>query len=315
MSRRNATGGAASTTAALFGEVLKHHREAAGLTQDALARDIPCDRSHIARVESGTRVPQDTFASRCDELLGTGGMLLRLWGKVDWYPNVEHPDWFERRVRMEAEAVVVREYQALVIPGLLQTAAYVRSLFSLHCPDAEEVEERVRARLSRQPRYLSPQGPLYIVVLDESCLRTVMGSPAVMRDQCAHLLDVAERPNIRLQVAPFADPRIDRPNTSLSLIRLPDGEELLYSESLLRGHFSTDPSDLARYNRTYDVMRADVLSARESAALIRNVMEGYEGHGQAKPPRGALDQEQLQRKQQRQLHRNRPRFPRRRPRA
>jgi DNA-binding XRE family transcriptional regulator len=315
VSRRNATGGAASTTAALFGEVLKHHREAAGLTQDALAREIPCDRSHVARVESGKRVPQDTFAHRCDELLGTGGMLLRLWGKVDWYPNVEHPDWFERRVRMEAEAVTIRSYQTSVMPGLLQTEEYMRALFRLNIPDVQEVEERVAARLSRQPRFRAPDGPLLIVVLDENCLRHVVGSAAIMRDQCAVLLDAARRPNVRIQVAPLTDPTLNRPSTSMSLLRTPDGHDWLYSESLLRGHFSDDPALLARYERTYDVLRADALSARDSIALIRDVMEGYEGHEQAAPPPNGLDQEQLQRQQRRRLRRNCPRFPRRRPRA
>ncbi|WSV51859.1 helix-turn-helix transcriptional regulator [Streptomyces decoyicus] len=64
----------------MFGEVLKHFREAAGFTQEELSNKIPCDRSQVARVEAGTRVPQDTFAKQCDELLGTGGVLLRLWG-------------------------------------------------------------------------------------------------------------------------------------------------------------------------------------------------------------------------------------------
>ncbi|MGA5629930.1 helix-turn-helix domain-containing protein [Streptomyces lydicamycinicus] len=56
----------------MFGEVLRHFREAAGLTQEELSNKIPCDRSQVARVEAGTRVPQDTFAKQCDELLGTG---------------------------------------------------------------------------------------------------------------------------------------------------------------------------------------------------------------------------------------------------
>lgn len=77
--RRNA-GGPGASTAAVSGEVLRHFREAAMLTQEQLASRIPCDRSHIARVEAGTRVPQDTFAKACDELLGTGGVLARLWG-------------------------------------------------------------------------------------------------------------------------------------------------------------------------------------------------------------------------------------------
>ncbi|WP_371669834.1 helix-turn-helix transcriptional regulator [Streptomyces sp. NBC_00289] len=315
MSRRNADGGAglSTSTAAVFGEVLKHFREATLLTQEGLAREIPCDRSHVARVEAGTRVPQDTFAKKCDELLTTGGVLLRLWSRIDWYPQVEHPDWFRRRAEMDEVAVALREYQVQVVPGLLQTEDYARALFS-RVARGEEVEERVRARLSRQRRFLADGGPMYVVILDESCLRNVVGSPAVMRAQCAHLLDVGRRPNIRIQIAPAGRPALVRPNAPMSLIKLPDGREWVYSESLDRGHFNDDPTVCARHGQTYDVLRADAPSAAESAALISDVLEGYEPHEQVRARRGDLDQEQLQRRQRRQLRRSKPRFPRRRPR-
>ncbi|PAZ12066.1 transcriptional regulator [Streptomyces sp. SA15] len=312
MSRRNAEGGAGVTTAVVFGEVLKHFREAAMLTQGALAKEIPCDRSHVARVEAGTRVPQDTFAKKCDELLGTGGVLMRLWGRIDWYPQVEHPDWFRRRAQMDAVATQLYEYQVMVIPGLLQAPDYARALLS-QTASGDEVEERVRARLSRQQRFLADNGPLYVAVLDESCLRHMVGSPAVMRDQCAHLMSIGRRPNIRIQVAP-AVAGIVRPTTSMSLITMPGGERWVYSESLSRGHFNNDPTLYARHSRTYDVLRADALSASESAALIGEAMEGYGHDEQARAQRNDLDQEQLQRQRRRQLHRSRPRFPHRRPR-
>ncbi|GGN85697.1 transcriptional regulator [Streptomyces albiflavescens] len=314
MSRRNAEGGAAASTAAVFGEVLKHFREAALLTQEGLARELPCDRSHVARVEAGTRVPQDTFAKRCDELLGTGGVLARLWGRIDWYPQVEHPDWFDRRARMDAEAAAVRAYQTQVMPGLLQTADYATALFARRLAKSDDVAERVRARLSRQQRFYADGGPFYLVVLDEICLRHVVGSPTVMRNQCARLLHVGRLPNIRIQIVPLDRPDIDRPDTSLSLIELPDGHRWVYSESLDRGHFNDDPAIFERHSRTYDVLRADALSAPESSALISDVMERYERHGRARAERGYLDQEQLQRSERRRLHRDSPRYPRHRPR-
>ncbi|MCR8577422.1 helix-turn-helix domain-containing protein [Streptomyces sp. Isolate_219] len=297
----------------MFGEVLKHFREAAGFTQEELSNKIPCDRSQVARVEAGTRVPQDTFAKQCDELLGTGGVLLRLWGRIDWYPEVQHPDWFERRAEMDAEAVALRQYQAQVMPGLLQSEEYAWGLFS-DVANSERAEERVRARLSRQGRFLDEDGPLYVAVLDESCLRNVVGSAAVMRGQCAHLLTVGQRPNIRIQVAPAHHPELIRPKTSMTLITLPKGEQWVYSESLDRGHFNDDPAVFARHSQTYDVLRADALSARESAALITEAMEGYGDDEQARTQCGDLDQEQLQRPRRRGLHRNSPRYPRRRPR-
>ncbi|BCL22212.1 helix-turn-helix domain-containing protein [Streptomyces tuirus] len=314
MSRRNGGAESGASTAAVFGEVLRHFREAALLTQEGLARQIPCDRSHVARVEAGTRVPQDTFAKTCDELLGTGGVLARLWGRIDWYPQVEHPDWFERRVRMDAEAVSLLAYQANVVPGLLQTQDYAWALFARHIADQDEVEERVKARMSRQRRFLASDGPLFVVVLDESCLRTRVGGPAIMRDQFAHLLEAGQRPNIRIQVVPADDPGIDRPNTSMSLITLPDGHQWVYSESLDQGHFNDNPALFAKHRHTYDVLRADALSARQSAALISDLLKGYEHDEQPATQARDLDQEQPQRHKRRGLHRNSPRLPRNRPR-
>ncbi|AWT44789.1 MULTISPECIES: helix-turn-helix domain-containing protein [Streptomyces] len=300
-------------SAEIFGELLRHYREAAFLTQEALAKAIPCDRSLVARVESATRVPQEPFAKKADEVLGTGGVLHRLWGRIDWYPQVEHPDWFKRRAEMDAVAVALWEYQERVIPGLLQTEDYARALFS-RMASGTELEERVRARLSRQQRFLSDGGPMYVAILDESCLRNAVANPAVMRDQCRHLLDVGRRPNIRIQVAPADRFGLARPSGSMSLIKLPDGHEWVYSESLDRGHFNDDPAVYQRHFQAYDVLRADAPSAPESAALISDAMERYEHHGQARARRGDLDQEQPQRRKRRQLLGNRPRFPRHRPR-
>jgi transcriptional regulator with XRE-family HTH domain len=302
-----------TTNAMLFGELLRHFREGALLTQDALARAIPCDRSFVARVETASRVPQEPFAKKCDEVLDTGGALGRLWGKVDWYAEAEHPDWFKRRAEMDAEAVSLREYQERVVPGLLQTEEYAWALFS-PVMSAAEAEERVRARLSRQQRYLAAGGPLYVAVLEESCLRSVIGGAKVMRDQCAHLLKVGQLPNVRIQVAPSSDPGLICPDTSMSLIKLPDGREWVYSESLDQGHFSDDPAVFRRHNQTYDVLRADALSAPESAALISDAMEGYEHDEPARTRHSELDQEQLQQRQRRQLPRSRPRIHLRRPR-
>jgi transcriptional regulator with XRE-family HTH domain len=163
MGRRNGAGGPATTSGALFGEVLRDTRERAGWSQADLAAKIPCDRSLITRVEAGTRVPQEDFVKACDELLGTDGLLLRLWRRVDWYPTVEHPDWFKRRASMDAVAVALRVFQTQVIPGLLQTEAYARAQFAQFETDESLAEERVRARMSRQQRFLTVGGPLLVM--------------------------------------------------------------------------------------------------------------------------------------------------------
>ncbi|MEV1064331.1 helix-turn-helix transcriptional regulator [Streptomyces sp. NPDC050263] len=297
----------------LFGELLRHFREGALLTQEALASAIPCDRSLVARVEAGTRVPQEAFAKKCDEVLVSGGALGRLWGRVDWYAQVEHPNWFQRMVDMEAKAVALHVYQVMLVPGLLQTPDYARALLSQRA-SGDLLETRTRARLSRQPRYFAEGGPTYVAVMDESCLRHAVGSPAVMRDQCAHLLRVGQLPNVRIQVIPTHRFDIARPDKSMLLLTMPDGERWIYSESRTRGHFHNDPESYAEYSQIYDVLRADTPSARESAALIGNVMEGYGDHEPAATECGNLDKEQPQRSQRGRLPRVRPRVHLRHPR-
>ncbi|MFI1027493.1 Scr1 family TA system antitoxin-like transcriptional regulator [Streptomyces sp. NPDC020951] len=302
-----------ATNAVLFGELLRHFREGALLTQEALASAIPCDRSLVARVEAGTRVPQEAFAKKCDEVLGSGGVLVRLWGRVDWYAKVEHPDWVQRWMDMEAKAVSLSTYHVMVVPGLLQTPDYVRALMSRRA-SGDLLDQRVEARLSRQPRYLSEGGPLLVVVMDESCLRHSVGSPAVMRDQYAHLLRVGRLPNIRIQVAPSNRFDIQRPTRSTTLVVMPDGERWFYSESPGHGHFDNDPAVYIAQSQTYDVLRADALSARESAALIGQLMEESGDDEPAPTEHSNVDQEQLQRRARRRLPRIRPRVHLRHPR-
>ncbi|MCC3770129.1 helix-turn-helix transcriptional regulator [Streptomyces sp. UNOC14_S4] len=306
MERRSAL-----TNAFVFGMLLKHFREAAGLRQEDLALGVPCDRSLIARVEAGTRTPRENLVKRCDDLLPTEGALYRLWVEIDWTSQeVEYPDWFNRRVEMEAEAVSLRAYQTQVMPGLLQTEEYVHALFSRGSKeDPALTDYRVRVRLGRQRRFLDAEDALLVAVLDESCIRNVVGSSAVMHRQCAHLLSVGQRPNIRIQVAPSHMGHLVRPRTSMCIIKLPDGHEWAYSESVNRGHFCDEPDVLAQLSRTYDVLRADVPSAEESAELIREAMEGFRQHDKA------MAQEQLQRPRPKRLRGNRPRHPRRRRRS
>ncbi len=313
MNRRMSRPEPGASTAAVFGELLKHLREAAGHTQETLGKLIPCDRSQVARVESATRVPKEEFVARCDEVLDTGGMLLRLWVRIDWYQEVERPDWFKRRVEMEKEAVSIHEYESQVVLGLLQTEDYARALFST-ATDRTESEGRVRARMSRQERFLCPDGPMLFAVMDESCIRNVFGGRQVMRRQCAHLLALGEQPNIRIQFAPAQVANLLRPKAPMSILRLPDGHQWIYTESLHRGHFSDDPTVVARHSRTYDVLRADALSASQSAALISEAMKGYEHDEEDRAQLSDLDEEQPQRQRPRQLHRSSPRYPRLRPR-
>ncbi|WP_329563183.1 Scr1 family TA system antitoxin-like transcriptional regulator [Kitasatospora sp. NBC_01266] len=260
-----------------FGWLLRDLREAASMKIAPLARQVPCDGSLLSRFESAERVPKLSTVQRLDVLLKTGGRLERAWHEVDWHREIEHPDWFKQFVKVESTSVLFRDYNVSAIPGLLQTPEYARALLARGPArkDGPSLEQRVKARMSRQERFLTEDGPLAFFVIDEGVLRRMVGGRLVMYHQLKHILDVIERyPNIVVQIAPDELGEHVPATESFKLVTLPDGSEVIYSESVTRGHFSRQPEEIERLSRAYDRLRADALSASESADLIRRVMEG-----------------------------------------
>ncbi|WP_051732346.1 helix-turn-helix domain-containing protein [Kitasatospora phosalacinea] len=278
MERRKGTHGSAFCSPDFFASELVRARERAGLSQGDLANLAHCDRSLISRIEAAERVPQQDFVRACDKLLDADGLLLRIWERVPWRQGVEYPDWFRRFAEMEARATMLRDYQVSRVTGLLQTPEYARALLAQGdaAGDEQLIDERVAARMDRQRRFfeLDEDGPLLIVVLHEAAIRTVVGGPAVMARQLERLLEVARHPNILLQIAPFDMGEHTPSSVSLTLVTLPGGQECVYSQSLNRGHFISDNAEITRLARRYDRLRANALSAPDSARLIRSIMEG-----------------------------------------
>jgi len=63
-----------------FAEQLGHLMAERGISGNALARKVPCDRSHISLLLNGKRRPSLETAKRLDEILGAGGELAALAG-------------------------------------------------------------------------------------------------------------------------------------------------------------------------------------------------------------------------------------------
>lgn len=123
-----------------------------------------------------------------------------------WHAYSEIPDWFELFLGMEAVAAQIRQYEAEVIPGLLQTPAYARAIIgqSITPPTTEQIERQSTVRMQRQ-RILTrtqPAAPALDVILSEVAL--VRGfDQATMVDQLTCLLTYTERPNINIRVVPL----------------------------------------------------------------------------------------------------------------
>jgi len=300
--------------AALFGSRARKLRTAAGLTQAELAQKVHVVSTRITQIEraSGAK-PSLELARALDAALDADNLLIDLWPYV--YREA-FPDWSRAFMAHSERAVSIREYAAHVVPGLLQTAEYARAVLSvgLTLSSEEQLEERITARLGRQQRLGSHERPELWVVLDEAVLRRPVGGLTVFRAQLERLLEVAAERHIIVQVLPFDQGEHDAMGGSLTVLTLPDGSEVAYTEGAHFGQLVEDPTEVGRFAVTYDRLRAEALPPLMSLDMIRSVMEGYNrgANVPSRSERRRLAQEQLQQSGGRQLRGGGGRIPRRR---
>ncbi|MEX2982043.1 Scr1 family TA system antitoxin-like transcriptional regulator [Streptomyces sp. C36] len=259
---------------AYFGLEVRYAREHAGKTQKDLAEATLYQVPYVSKVENGKQLGSESFAAACDRFFRTSGYFSRLRDRIC---ERGHPAWFVPYLKLEREAATICDYSNAFIMGILQTPEYAEAVFRAAHPreTAEDIKRRVEARLQRRQVMEAPNPPLLWVILHESILRTVVGSTDVMRGQLRHLLNAAESPHVVLQVLPF---RAGAPTSHLPFIVLTqhDGQQVLYVESpQIGGQVHDSATDVAEARAAYDRLRASALSADDSLALIREVMEAY----------------------------------------
>ncbi|QKV97814.1 helix-turn-helix domain-containing protein [Streptomyces sp. NA02950] len=282
--------------AALFGSRVRRLRTAAGLTQAELGARAHVVSTRITQIEraSGAK-PTFELAQTLDSVLGADSLLIDMWPYV--YREA-FPDWSRAFMAHAERAVSIRQYAAHVVPGLLQTEDYARVVLSLdpQLSGEQQLEERVSARLGRQERLRSPDRPELWVVLDEAVLRRPIGSHTVMRSQLGRLLEAAAEPHITVQVLPFDQGGHGAMGGSLTVLTLPDDDEVAYEEAADFGQLVEEPADVKRYAVTYDRLRAASLPPLMSLDMIRSAMEGnYRGASvPSRSERRRVAQEQLQ---------------------
>ncbi|MFE1440760.1 helix-turn-helix domain-containing protein [Streptomyces sp. NPDC058739] len=251
-----------------YGFELRRHRESAGLTQRRLGEIVSYTGSLIGQIETARKVPTPEFSERVDVALGTGGLLSRL---VDLVLRSQLPVWFQQVAELEARAVEICTFQTHMVHGLLQTEGYARSV--LGAMDETDLDDRTAVRLARQRIFEKDESPVFWMVLSEAALRHEMGEPAMMRDQLARLLALEGDPRINVQVLPFSAGAHAGLQGSFTVFRFDRDPAIVYTEGYGAGHPSANPDTVKDCSLRYDHLRAAALSLKDSAELIRRVME------------------------------------------
>ncbi|MFI7276641.1 helix-turn-helix domain-containing protein [Streptomyces sp. NPDC049879] len=262
-------------------------RERAGLTQVQVASAAGCSKATVSRYEDWTdrrRVKWATVKNLAEACKGSRPEvdalvdLARSQTAGWWVGNPIVPEWLSPLIAFEALAGYERVTATTVVPGLLQTREYARSLLSAQGVPDDRLEQKTEARMKRQE--VLDQGLRLWAILDETALRRRVGNAAVMADQLSHLHEVSKRPTIDVQVLPFKAGPPSAPGQFLILGRDDERDPrntmaVVYLELPQRGVYLDDPDDVTAYKVMFDRLRAQAAGTAETAELLMSVRQEY----------------------------------------
>lgn len=266
-----------------LGAELRRHREAAGITIEVVADRLECSASKISRIETGhtTATPRDVrdmlliygvTGPESDELV----QIAREARQKGWW----HPYstvLVGAYVGLEAAASSIRQYEQQVVPGLLETEEYAFAMIRAARPDftVEQVQQRVRVRMSRQS-LLTQDDPVDLwVVLDEAVLSRPVGGDEVMCRQLQRLVEAAQLPNVTIQILPFSVGAHAGMDGTFTILSFPDAgdPDVVYAENATGGLFLEKSDELQKYSFIFDHVRAAAMRPEESVAHIAKLAE------------------------------------------
>lgn len=264
-----------------LGAELRRLREAAGRTQTEVGRAIGRTHATLVNWERGkTKISKADLAYLLAELRAPVDVRKSLEDLREetgqhggWWSTYGLTDWLRPFVSFEADAVQIDTFQPVIIPGLLQTDAYIRAIHDAnpYAAPRQGSEPWVQARIERQRRLSEPDPLRLRAVIAEAALRLAIGGLETLRGQLERLLRAAQQDNITLHVVPdeagahpalasnfsilhFADPAVDPP--------------LGYFDGPLGGYMVDDPGDVATLANMFNDLEATALTSEGSTGLI-----------------------------------------------
>lgn len=259
---------------------LRRLREDAGLTPEAAAAQLGWSRSKVSRIETGrTMASRSDVAAVCD-LYGVNSAaragLIQLAAEVrqrGWW--TAYADVFTGSyIGLEDEAALIRQWEVQLVPGLLQTEDYARTVISLHRPE-EEVQRRVMARMARRTLLGRPDAPQFCAVLDEAAVRRPIGGAKVMLEQLEALVVAARRGNVEIRVLPFVAGEhagLEGAFTILSFSEEID-PDVAYVEGTAGDIYVESSEQVERCKLIFQRISDAALSPEESLVLISTVKD------------------------------------------
>jgi len=189
------------------------------------------------------------------------------------------PGWFQFYVGLESEASVIHQYASELVPGLLQTPDYYRAFLSTAPADAG-ISGKIEVRMARQERLTADDAPEYWAVLNEAVIRRNVGLNGTMRAQLERLAELADLPNVTIQVLPFSAGVHPAMDGGFSTLGFPDpaaDPSVVYLENSAGSVYLEETAEVDRFARMFSHIIAKALSPEDSRRLLVRAA-GSAGH-------------------------------------
>jgi hypothetical protein len=270
---------------------LRRLRESSGRTRQEAADRLGRALAQIGHLETGRNLPSAgdvevllTWYGHPDRIEFFRDLLKRAKKGRDWWIGFADavPDYFALFLGLESAAVQVQSYDALVVPGILQTPAYAKAIIQAggRAQPDHEVHRRIELRMARQQLVERDGDPVQVwSVLDEAALRRQVGGPAVMREQLEQLVKLAERPNVDIQVLPLDAGAHAGAEGAFTLLTFPpelDSDPgVVYVETRVRGIYYEDPAEILLYRQALTRLQVQALTPEESPTMVMQIAEEF----------------------------------------
>ncbi|MFC8033493.1 helix-turn-helix domain-containing protein [Streptomyces griseoincarnatus] len=255
-----------------FAEELRTLRAGSGTSLRQLGERLGWDWSLFGKMEKGETLGSPEVVQALDTHYGTPGLLLALW-ELAAGDHTQFRERYRRYMALEAKAVSLWHFAVSVLPGLLQTPGYAREVLAAGGLKGKELEQQVEARMGRRELLEGEDAPPFRTILSEAVLRTPLRDAGEWRGQLEYLGEVAERPNITIQVLLQSAGLHGLLGVDVWYLLLPQGKTVAYTENGYWGELIEDAGPVVRLQKTYDAVRDLALTPAESRKFILRMLE------------------------------------------
>jgi transcriptional regulator with XRE-family HTH domain len=263
---------------------LRELREQTGLSGSKAAQQVGISQSRISRIEAGRFTPtEDEITKLADLYRAPATTRRRMFQVVEDLRAEETPArvvlqrgaWrLQRRIAsIEDNAADISGFANNIVPGLLQTPAYIRAVFADGGDiPAEDQDKSVAERVARQA-ILEESRRSITFILTQGVLEWHAGGPQIMVEQLERLARLAVGERVRVGVIPWTQPASNFPNHGFTMY----DRRLVVIGTRSATAFITDEQDVAAYRTLFDELAGIAKFGSDAAGIISEFADRYRG--------------------------------------